>query len=199
MKDRNAAAKALRRGRTATSVEAIGRHRSRSARLRSRAPVARRRVVGCSARRPAGRAVPRPVPRCSARLRGRCQRAPSRLSRPSLTWPPKSTARSTSGGSAPSSPSFARRTPVASTGPSSTGPSRPTTRWASTTPGAAPTRTPSSVTTPCSATTSAGRTASIARASGWRSTSSVSWASRARRTSSPSASRTSCDSASSAS
>ena len=67
------------------------------------------------------------------------------------------------------SPGCARRTPAGRAGRSSTGRSRPTTRWASTTPGAAPTRTSSSATTPCSARTSAGRTASIARACGWRS------------------------------
>ena len=86
----------------------------------------------------------------------------------------------------------APRTPATSAGRSSTGPSRPTTRWASTTPGAAPTRTSSSASTPCSATTSAGRTASTARACGSRSTSSASWASPASATSRPTASPTSC-------
>ena len=57
-------------------------------------------------------------------------------------------------------------------GASSTGRSRPTTRWASTMPGGGPTRTSSSGSMRCSATTSASRTASTARACGSRSTSS---------------------------
>ena len=68
-------------------------------------------------------------------------------------------------------------------GPSSTDRSRPTTRWASITPGAGPTRTSTSASTRCSAKTSAGRTASTARACGSRSTSSASWASPASATS----------------
>src|SRR3990172_6930090 len=63
-------------------------------------------------------------------------------------------------------------------GPSSTGRSRPTTRWACTTLGAAPTRTSSSATTPCSATGSATRTGSTARGCGWKSRSKRNWVSR---------------------
>ena len=60
---------------------------------------------------------------------------------------------------------------------SSTGRSRRTTRWASTTPGDGRTRTSSSATTPCSARSSATRTGSTARACGSRSTSSATSAS----------------------
>ena len=83
---------------------------------------------------------------------------------------------------------------AARAGRSSTARSPPTTRWASTTPGAAPTRISTSATTPCRATSSATRTASTARASGSKSRSRRSLAStpsaRSRRTgstSSPSA------------
>ena len=86
-----------------------------------------------------------------------------------------------SGRSAAHSPGCALRTRAARAGASSTAPSRPTTRWASTTPGAAPTRTCSSASTRCSARTSATRTASTARACGSRSTSSASSASRRKR------------------
>ena len=58
-----------------------------------------------------------------------------------------------------------------------TGRSRPTTRWASTTPGAARTRTCTSATTRCSASGSATRTGSTARGCGSRSRSRRSWAS----------------------
>ena len=84
-----------------------------------------------------------------------------------------------------------RRSPM-SASRSSTGRSRPTTRWASTTPGAAPTRTSTSATRPCAATSSATRTASTARGCGSRSRSRRSSASRpsatSRRTASPSSS-----------
>ena len=63
--------------------------------------------------------------------------------------------------------------------------SRPTTRWASITPGAGPTRTSSSATGPCAATTSAGRTALTARACGSRSRSRRNRASRPSGTSRP--------------
>ena len=73
-------------------------------------------------------------------------------------------------------------------GASSTGRSRRTTRWASITPGAAPTRTSTSASTRCSARTSATRTASTARACGSRSTSSATSGSRTSATSRPTAS-----------
>ena len=73
-------------------------------------------------------------------------------------------------------PARATRTPR-SAGPSSTGRSRPTTPWACTTPGAAPTRTSTTASGPCAATSCATRTASTARASGSRSRSRRSWAS----------------------
>ena len=81
----------------------------------------------------------------------------------------------------------ATRTPT-SAGPSSTGRSRPTTPWASTTPGAAPTRTSTTASRPCAAASCATRTASTARASGSRSRSRRSWASRPSATSSATAS-----------
>ena len=66
-------------------------------------------------------------------------------------------------------------------GRSSTARSPPTTPWACTTPGAAPTRTSSSATRPCRASASATRTASTARACGSRSRSRRSSASRSKR------------------
>ena len=75
----------------------------------------------------------------------------------------------------------APRTRAMSPSRSSTDPSPRTTRWASTMPGAAPTRTCSSATTRCSDAISATRTASTARASGSR------WRSRRRWGSTPSA------------
>ena len=66
-------------------------------------------------------------------------------------------------------------------GRSWTGRSPPTTRWASTTPGAGCTRTSTSASTRCWARTSASRTGSTARACGSRSTSSASWTSSRKR------------------
>ena len=94
------------------------------------------------------------------------------------------TQRSAGGMSATSSQSTSiATTPAKSAGRLSTGRSPPTTRWASITPGAAPTRTCTSATRPCAATTSAGRTASTARACGSRSRSRRSSASRTSATS----------------
>ena len=92
-------------------------------------------------------------------------RSPTSSRRSTRSW--------TSGATAGRSPGCGRRTPADRSGASSTARSPPTTRWASTTPGAAPTRTSTSASTPCSATTSATRTGSTARACGSRSTSSA--------------------------
>ena len=91
----------------------------------------------------------------------------------SPTSSPRSTTSLRRGASGGPSRACAPRTPAARAGASSTGPSPRTIRWASTMPGAAPTRTSTSASTRCSARTSATRTASTARACGSRSTSSA--------------------------
>ena len=143
------------------------------------------------ARRPdAVQPSPRPCPaevRCSA------------PSTPSPTLSPRSMSSSPVGRSAERSPGCVPRTPDANAGAFWMARSRPTTRWASTTPGAGCTRISTSASEPCSAMTSAFRTVSTARACGSRSTSSGTWALPTSATSKPSASPSSSAGASSVS
>ena len=118
----------------------------------------------------------------------------------SWTCPSWSTRSSSAGGSATRWPDTWRATRSRSGATASwTDRSRPTTRWACTTPGAARTRTSSSATTRCSASVSATRTGSTARGCGSRSRSRRSSASTTSARSSRSASIDSSSSASSGS
>ena len=203
-----------RGGRSRRERQRQERPRPANASARIGAPAYAGRVRGRSARgkrRQTGtaRAVARPLVRASRVGYSDPPKRAARRVRPSRCFAPQSTRpecsdpsarspilspRSTSswicGASVGRSRGCAPRTRAVRAGASSTGRSRPITRWASTTPGAAPTRTSTSASTRCSARTSATRTASTARACGSRSTSSATSASRpsatSRRSASPS-------------
>ncbi len=178
-----------------------GRERQRPHRWRPRRPgrARGRSGRGTRPRTATGRAVARPAVSCIAgRILGPAEssRGPA-TARPPIPPHPEADvptrqlearsrrpgardAGSVAGAPRPSR-GCAPRTRTAPAGASSTVRSPPTTRWASTTPGAAPTRTCTSDSTRCSARTSATRTGSTARACGSRSTSSATSASPRKR------------------